>query len=179
MIKLKKEGDAWKIKPGALKLTRRFMMELGDVAVEGYKERLDHGKGVDSSGNVITLKPLSGLTVTRKGSALPLVDTGGLQDSFQIDKGATTNKRAVVAFMDPQHAMIARVHQTGMTIVPKRAKALMIPIGPSRGKKRSGDAIFRKKVVIPARPHVGISKEDQEAMIDIARSWVAGLLEVK
>ena len=47
MIKLKKEGDAWKIKPGALKLTRRFMMELGDVAVEGYKERLDHGKGVD------------------------------------------------------------------------------------------------------------------------------------
>jgi len=179
MITLKREGEYWKLKVGGLKLTRQTMMELGDAAVEGYKHRVDSGKGVDASGKEIQLKPLREITTRRKGSSTPLVDTGGLQDSFQIDKGATTNNRTVIAFMDPQHAMIAAVHQSGMTIVPKNAKALRIPVGPARGSGRSSGAIYRKKVVIPARPHVGLSDKDKEGIINIAKTWAGGLLKGK
>jgi len=179
MITVKKEGEGWKIKAGSLKLTRQVMMEFGDAAVEGYKHRLDNGKGVDSSGKEIQLKPLSEITTRRKGSGLPLVDSGGMQDSFQVDKGATTNNRTVIAFMDPQHAMIAAVHQSGMTIVPKNARALRIPVGPARGSGRSSGAIYRKKVVIPARPHVGLSDRDKEGIINIAKTWAGGLLKGK
>lgn len=43
----------------------------------------------------------------------------------------------------------ARVHQFGATIVPKNAKALHFHLG--------GRAVFAKKVVVPARPYLGVS----------------------
>ena len=166
MIKVELKGEAWKFKGARMKLTRSIMREVGDVAAEGNKNRLDRGLGVDESGQETRLVPLSALTVGRKGSSIPLVDTGGMKDSFQVDSGKLTDTRVVIAF-SPEQALKAAVHQRGAVIQVRNAKALRIPVGPKRGAGKSGAAIFRKRAVIPARPHVGPSTQDREDIIDV------------
>jgi len=53
----------------------------------------------------------------------------------------------------------AHVHQDGMTIVPKNAKALVFSIG--------GKTIHAKKVTIPARPFLGLSEDNRQEIIDV------------
>lgn len=53
----------------------------------------------------------------------------------------------------------AHVHQDGMTIVPKEAKALFFSVG--------GKAITAQKVTIPARPFVGISSENEREIVEL------------
>ena len=175
MIKIELKGAAWQFKSGGVRLTRAVMAEVGDEAAEGYKARLDKGMGVDSSGRETRLAPLSALTIGRKGSSIPLVDTGGMKDSFQVDKSALTERRAVVAF-SPEQAMKAGVLQAGAKIAIKHAKALRIPVGPGRGAGRSSGAIYRKSVTIPPRPHVGLSDRDKEGIVKVLQPWARGLL---
>lgn len=75
----------------------------------------------------------------------PLVDTGILRSS--ISSRADRTGVTVGTNQMPR----AAVHQFGATIVPVKAKRLRF-IGPS------GQAIFAKKVVIPARPFLPIRK---------------------
>lgn len=53
----------------------------------------------------------------------------------------------------------AHVHQNGMTIVPKDAKALFFSVG--------GKPVTAKKVTIPARPFLGISSENEREIIEL------------
>jgi len=95
-------------------------------------------------------KPLSSITVQsrRKGSRLPLNDTGRLAQSIRVEKLRTSLRlRAGVIY--------AFTHQFGAVITPKRAKALTIPINPQArygGWVKGAKFIFAKRVVIPQRP---------------------------
>ncbi len=167
MIKIEQKGRVWKFDPGKIKPNRTLMLQVGEAAVEGYKYRLDKGRGIDDAGNEIALAPLSALTVGRKGSSLPLVDTGGMQDSFRVSQ--VSNTRAVLAFT-PEQALKAAVHQRGAVIVPRQAKALRIPVSKTA-------AIYRKKAEIPARPHMGLSKRDREDIRGVLRVWMRGVFK--
>lgn len=87
-------------------------------------------------------KPLSTLTISmrRKGSSKPLVDTGTLRRSI---RGIATGTQAIVG----TNLKYAAIHQFGGTIRPKKAKSL-----------KFGNH-FRSQVVIPARPYLGINSK--------------------
>lgn len=53
----------------------------------------------------------------------------------------------------------AHVHQEGMVIVPKSAKALVFQLG--------GKTVHAKSVTIPARPFVGISDDNAREIVDV------------
>ncbi|MBB3461981.1 phage virion morphogenesis protein [Rhizobium sp. BK377] len=62
----------------------------------------------------------------------------------------------------------AHVHQDGMTIVPKNAKALVFSIG--------GKVVHAKKVTIPARAFLGLSEDNRQEIIDVV-TGVFGVLQ--
>ena len=55
----------------------------------------------------------------------------------------------------------AAIHQFGGTIKPKNKKALKLGSGD--------DATYARSVTIPARPWLGLSADDEQRLIDIAR----------
>ena len=59
----------------------------------------------------------------------------------------------------------ARVHQLGATIVPVKARVLHFKVG--------GKSVFAKKVVIPARPYVGLSGANALEMERVAVRFLA------
>ena len=61
----------------------------------------------------------------------------------------------------------AHVHQDGMTIVPKNAKALVFKLG--------GETVTAKSVTIPARPFVGISAENAQEIADVVTDYFGAL----
>ena len=87
-----------------------------------------------------------------------LVDHGILRDSIVSDHGADF---AAVGTNDPR----ALIHQLGGVIVPVRAKALAFNL-PGVG--------FRmvKRVVMPARPFVGLSSADREKIDGLVDKYV-------
>jgi len=90
----------------------------------------------------------------------PLRDTGRFSRSFtaQADKtGVTVGTK----FQTQSGAGIARVHQFGMTIRPKRGPFLVFP-GPN------GGLVFAKKVVVPARPFLPLTPGGE---IKLPQSW--------
>ncbi len=58
----------------------------------------------------------------------------------------------------------ARVHQFGATIVPVNAKSLVFNVG--------GKEVFAKKVVIPARPYLGLSEANAAEMEAVAVRFI-------
>jgi len=63
----------------------------------------------------------------------------------------------------------AATHQFGATIRPKTAKALAFRIG--------SDFIMTQKVEIPARPFLGISAADEDAIGDLVNDYLTGALQ--
>jgi len=63
----------------------------------------------------------------------------------------------------------ARVHQFGAIIVPVQAKALVFEIG--------GRKVFAQKVVIPARPYIGVSQANAEEIMDTTQKFLARFLK--
>ncbi|PWE52153.1 phage morphogenesis protein [Metarhizobium album] len=61
----------------------------------------------------------------------------------------------------------AHVHQDGMTIIPKNAKALVFEMG--------GKTIRAKSVTIPARPFVGLSAENRQEIVDLVTDMFGAL----
>ena len=113
-------------------LTRQIMLGAGVFVVNNYKERLNRGMGIDESGNLVKLKPLSPATIKAKGSNIPLIDTKNMVGAFRVDTGLATEKKVIFNF-PPSESWKAGIHQKGV---------------------KTG------KVNIPARPHVGISGKD-------------------
>jgi len=57
----------------------------------------------------------------------------------------------------------AHVHQFGAVIKPQTAKMLAFKIG--------GKSVRAKKVVIPARPFVGLSRDNEREMVDVVTDF--------
>ena len=69
------------------------------------------------------------------------------------------------------------VHQHGATIRPKKAKALRIPGAGSVIRGRNHPDLFVKKVVIPARPYLGIGVEDAADVLEALEGWLKARLK--
>lgn len=63
----------------------------------------------------------------------------------------------------------AHVHQDGMTIVPKNARALIFQIG--------GKTVGASKVTIPARPFVGLSSENEAEIEELITDVLGGSVQ--
>jgi phage gpG-like protein len=63
----------------------------------------------------------------------------------------------------------ARVHQFGAVITPKNGEALTFDL--------SGKQVFARRVTIPARAYVGLSKANEQEMIRTAERFVTKVLQ--
>jgi phage gpG-like protein len=63
----------------------------------------------------------------------------------------------------------ARVHQFGAVITPKNGEALTFKVG--------GKQVFARKVTIPARAYVGLSKANEQEMIRVAERFLTKVLQ--
>ncbi|MBB4018230.1 phage gpG-like protein [Chelatococcus caeni] len=93
----------------------------------------------------------------------PLYDTGrNLRDAFAY------------AVSDPEVRLTnsfigAALLHFGGVVVPKNAKALAFSVG--------GEAVFTKRVLIPARPFMGISADNQVEIVEAVEAFVEGLVQ--
>lgn len=96
-----------------------------------------------------------------------LVDKGGLLSSITHVADARRVEVGIIA--KTPSAKWAHVHQFGATIVPKRAPFLVFT-------GADGHKVFAKKVVIPARPFIGIDQQDRT---DLLQAWRDYLRTIK
>ncbi|WP_299392768.1 phage virion morphogenesis protein [uncultured Desulfovibrio sp.] len=133
--------------------TQALMESVGDVLVSGTRQRFSDEE--DPKGR----KWLRSGRAAESGGQT-LTDTGRLRDS--IEYAATTNK-----VMVGSNLVYARIHQEGGTITPRKAKKLVFT--GRGGKKAAVD-----KVIIPARPYLGVSGQDLEEVRATMADFLAG-----
>jgi phage virion morphogenesis protein len=127
------------------------LMELiGETLVSSTKERM--GRGVSPDGSL--MKPV------RRGG-VPLIDTGFLRKSITYNAG-------LADVTIGSNLVYARMHQFGGTVEPKNKKALAFRVNNKKG------SVVVKKVTIPARPFLGISKDDREEIKEMVRLYFSG-----
>jgi len=121
---------------------------LGSIGVEmesQTKERFGTQRSPDGeSWKALAQKTQDYYMSKGKGHRSLLVGEGLLRDSITSEVQEGASSVLVGATME-----YAAVHQFGATITPKTAKALAVP----------GYGMLRK-VVIPARPYLGVSQND-------------------
>ncbi len=93
------------------------------------------------------------------------MNDGHLRDSIEY---AATDDKVMVGSNLPY----ALIHQEGGIIKPKNGKYL-------RFKGRSGNDVFVREVIIPARPYIGVSRVDMEEVRAILSDFLAGALRGK
>lgn len=95
-----------------------------------------------------------------------LRDTGLLQSSvtFQADR------RGLDFGVIGSNLKYARIHQYGGVIRPKKAKALTFALA-------DGTFVQVKKVVMPARPYIGISTEDEAGLVALTIEYMQRLMK--
>jgi len=96
----------------------------------------------------------------RRSSKLILLRTGRLRNSVSYN---VMNNRLELGL----NTVDAAIHQFGGQIVPKDRQALRIP-----GFSGASNAIFTKKVTIPARPYIGFGEADEQAAADALLDWL-------
>lgn len=133
--------------------TSKLMASIGEGLVSGVKNRFK--KEEDPEGHKW---PKSGRATISGGQTL--TETGRLRDS--VDYAATPTK-----VMVGTNAKYARIHQLGGTIKPKKAKALAFTLP-------SGKKVMAKSVTMPARPFIGISKDDMKEVRETISDYLAG-----
>lgn len=137
--------------------TQALMESVGDALVSGTLKRFDEKK--DPKG-----KPWTPSRRAMEEGGETLTDSGRLRRS--IDYAATSDK-----VMVGSNLAYARIHQKGGEITPKKAKKLVF-------KGRDGKAVAVDKVNIPARPYLGVSKEDLEEVKSTMADFLAGAFKV-
>jgi len=116
------------------------------------------------------LSPVTLATRRRKRGILRA--SGDLIDSIHMQ----ADERAAEVGTPDRHPKVL-VHQYGSTIKPKRAKALRIPGAGSVIPARNHPDLFVKKVVIPARPYLGIGVEDAADVLEALEGWLKARLK--
>ena len=138
---------------GKLGNTQALMESVGDALVSCTMKRFDEKK--DPKGK--PWKP-SRRAIEKGGETL--TNKGRLRDS--IDYAATPDK-----VMVGSNLAYARIHQKGGEIKPKKAKKLVF-------KDSDGKTVAVDAVTIPARPYLGVSKEDMEEVKSTMADFLAG-----
>lgn len=126
-----------------LKQPRKLYGVLGETVKKIHNERFK--QEVDPEGK--KWKPLSPITQQIKGNDQILKQRGYLSQKTAYNY----NDERLEFGSDAKYA---RLHQFGGTITPKRAKRLSF-----------GNGIFAKKAVIPARPWLGIGRNDEQKLL--------------
>ena len=130
------------------------MESVGEALVSGTKKRFDEKKDPEGT----PWKP-SRRALEKGGKTL--MHSGRLRRS--IDYAATSDK-----VMVGSNLAYARIHQKGGEITPKKAKKLVF-------KDSDGKTVAVDAVTIPARPYLGVSKEDMEDVKATMADFLAGV----
>ena len=138
---------------GKLGNTQALMESVGEALVSGTKKRFDEKKNPEGT----PWKP-SRRALEKGGKTL--MHSGRLRRS--IDYAATSDK-----VMVGSNLAYARIHQKGGEIKPKKAKKLVF-------KDSDGKTVAVDAVTIPARPYLGVSKEDMEEVKSTMADFLAG-----
>lgn len=138
---------------GKLGNTQALMESVGEALVSGTKKRFAAKK--DPKG-----KPWQPSRRALEEGGETLTDSGRLRRS--IDYAATSDK-----VMVGSNLAYARIHQKGGEIRPKKARKLVF-------KDSDGKTVAVDKVTIPARPYLGVSKEDLEDVKATMADFLAG-----
>lgn len=138
---------------GKLGNTQALMESVGEALVSGTKKRFDEKKDPEGT----PWKP-SRRALEKGGKTL--MHSGRLRRS--IDYAATSDK-----VMVGSNLAYARIHQKGGEIKPKKAKKLVF-------KDSDGKTVAVDAVTIPARPYLGVSKEDMEEVKSTMADFLAG-----
>ncbi len=120
--------------------TRVLMARLGEGLVSGVRQRFKDEEGPDGD-------PWPKSARARAEGGQTLTDKARLKNSIGYE---ATDKDVAVG----TNVEYAAIHQFGGEIKPKSKKALQFQVP-------GGDFVTVKKVDMPARPFIGISKEDQ------------------
>lgn len=139
---------------GKLGNTQALMESVGEALVSGTKKRFDEKKDPEGT----PWKP-SRRALEKGGKTL--MHSGRLRRS--IDYAATSDK-----VMVGSNLAYARIHQKGGEITPKKAKKLVF-------KDSDGKIVAVDAVTIPARPYLGVSKEDMEDVKATMADFLAGV----
>lgn len=159
-----------------------FFREVGDTLAASTRRRIGTGKAPDGSA-LTPLRPATIKARTRKGQTpiqiLKANVRSGSSLAGSIGYEATADEARVGAVV-----RYAAIHQLGGTI-NKPARTAKIyrnreedgSIGRRFVKKKDADVITdveipAHRIKIPARPFLGISKEDQEDIFDAAERWL-------
>ena len=151
---------------GKLGNTQALMESVGEALVSGTKKRFDEKKDPEGT----PWKP-SRRALEKGGKTL--MHSGRLRRS--IDYAATSDK-----VMVGSNLAYARIHQKGGEITPKKAKQKGGEITPKKAKKlvfkdSDGKTVAVDAVTIPARPYLGVSKEDMEDVKATMADFLAGV----
>lgn len=96
--------------------------------------------------------------------------TGGKTLTLDGHLGDTIGSRSGRDYAEwGSNRIYAAIHQFGGTIKPKRANAL-------RFRLANGAFVSTKSVIIPARPFLGTSSEDESKILDILRARIGGIV---
>ena len=138
---------------GKLGNTQALMESVGEALVSGTKKRFDEKKDPEGT----PWKP-SRRALEKGGKTL--MHSGRLRRS--IDYAATSDK-----VMVGSNLAYARIHQKGGEIKPKKAKKLVF-------KDSDGKTVAVDAVTIPARPYLGVSKDEMEEVKSTMADFLAG-----
>jgi len=136
---------------------QQLLTSIGVEMEAQTKERFNTQRSPDGdSWKALAQKTQAYYASKGKGHRSLLVGEGTLRDSItsNVQEGAWSV--LVGATME-----YAAVHQFGATITPKTAKALAVP----------GYGMLRK-VVIPARPYLGVSQNDAGVIASLAAAFL-------
>ncbi|MHB1305353.1 MAG: phage virion morphogenesis protein [Acidiphilium sp.] len=138
---------------------RRLLGVLGERLVNSTKDRFATNQAPDGT----SWAALNPAYAEIRNPKPILVQSGALRDSIHAEVGTS--------FVRVGSSMIyAGVHQFGATIRPQTAKALVFRLG-------AGSEIVRvQSVRIPARPYLGISADDEAAIIEDTVAFVERVL---
>ena len=151
VIKLDIKIDSEKVFRGLEQLRRNLdqrdamLDEIGQVLAASTRQRFKTSTAPDGT----PWKELSPKPLQRKKNKKILVESTELVGSIHHEAQGDTVTIGT-------NAEYAAAHQFGATIRPKAKKALRFNMG--------GKWFTKKSVTIPARPFLGLSKEDEEAI---------------
>jgi phage virion morphogenesis protein len=126
------------------------MDAIGQYIVASTMERFEKGEGPDGF-------PWRPSQRARETGGQTLIDTGRLRSSLSADAYAD---RVDVG----TNLIYAAIHQAGGTIRPVNAEHLVFRIG--------NRTIFADQVDMPARPYLGINKDDQDEIAGIVEAYI-------
>lgn len=129
---------------------RPMMLNIGEYEAQSTKDRI--ARGVTPEGQPFkTLNPLYE-AFEKKGPGILRGASGDLASIvYQLAGDASVEVGNNVVY--------GAIHQFGGTIKPKSAPALVFSLG--------GATVFAQEVTIPARPYLGVSKEDEQEILAI------------